>query len=641
MRLKSEDRKSAYDSYILKYKETDEISNKFEVNYYFTTDSIFFRVIVFVNHFLMFKITHPEYLTYDLGQFLIDYNNSIKNGLLEEGEESDLDDDSDLIEDEEDEDNKFYYIQSPDDHPCVFEDIEGYYKTISKFYDCKKDYCFYNNCNSQHPLYIEPEKLNFMPNCYCIPLFCRDKYSNRSYSFHKEIVDTVGLDDETSDDYGYTMQFSDYQWEEQLYFHSVVDDYFDRGNNSFKCRVEFFQKNNETNKSFNVEMKMDDVTYDLKNKVLSIFFVNNRLMDDTIDKFKDLVDGFKIWTFVLYFLLLVVVGILLIIYMILQVNKLTQRMDKIKEIRSKIISISNDEKDKNSGKNEGNNDNKERILLDMEGEDSDSRLIGDDIIQKSSKTKKNNSSSPQNSKKNSKNSSLKLKSKEKQDLKLSEDYDELDNLLQLINENVNDFKIEFNLEENMNDNISVIKNQYNEILKVNEYKNKLLLKEKMLHKKKSELKESAKSLPINSEEDELIFSNKNYNITGQNIQNLENSKQKLTKSKEYVNNIHLMPKDSTQKIDDLSLKLFYEMLSLSTEETDFSKIKTNFYYKDDLDKSVLNIDDIIDKLNEGDSLESGEITNINKLGNAINFYYQNIHKYWKNQYDEQKKKDEI
>ena len=52
--------------------------------------------------------------------------------------------------------------------------------------------------------------------------------------------------------------------------------------------------------------------------------------------------------------------------------------------------------------------------------------------------------------------------------------DELDTLMQLINENLSDFQIKFNLNEDMNSNINEIKKQYNGIIKINQYKNKLL-----------------------------------------------------------------------------------------------------------------------------------------------------------------------
>jgi hypothetical protein len=200
--------------------------------------------------------------------------------------------------------------------------------------------------------------------------------------------------------------------------------------------------------------------------------------------------------------------------------------------------------------------------------------------------------------------------------------DELDALIKLINDNLADFKIEFNVNENMNDSINEIKKQYNEITKVNEYKNKLIPK-----------KEEFTIENIKNETNSSIDTNKNLNIKNFNF--FKNEKIRVIK-RQNENSNNILKND-----DDLSLKIFYELLSLSTSEIDFSNIKTNFYYRDNNAPPLLNFEETINKLSEGDVSGNGEITNQEKLQNAINYYYNQIHCYWKKQYDLQKKKDEI
>ena len=105
----------------------------------------------------------------------------------------------------------------------------------------------------------------------------------------------------------------------------------------------------------------------------------------------------------------------------------------MKEIRSKIISGSNgSEKQRNSIRL--NNDDKKEI---------------DNLLDKNDININVEGSVGSNSKEENK----------------EDEADELSALKTLINENINDFKIEFNINENMNDSISVIEKQYNEIIK--------------------------------------------------------------------------------------------------------------------------------------------------------------------------------
>ena len=174
--------------------------------------------------------------------------------------------------------------------------------------------------------------------------------------------------------------------------------------------------------------------------------------------------------------------------------------------------------------------------------------------------------------------------------------DELDTLIQLINDNLSEFQIKFNLNEDMNTNINEIKKQYNGIIKINQYKNKLLNNN------------SNKSIDIHSFDDD-------------DEQNSDSD-------------------EKIEKFDNLSLKMFYELLSTSTSVMDFSNIKRNFYYKKHDEKLLFGLKELLGCFDVEDSKGNGEITNLNKIQNAINYYYNNIHKLWETQY-ENMKKDEV
>ena len=180
--------------------------------------------------------------------------------------------------------------------------------------------------------------------------------------------------------------------------------------------------------------------------------------------------------------------------------------------------------------------------------------------------------------------------------------DELDELIKLIKTNLSIFKIEFNLNEELHDNLSNIKKQYEEIIQVNKLKNKLFLKDKNTN--------------IN------LKNANNININSNNMEHNEGCVKK-------------------EKIEDLSVTVLCELLSLSNPKIDFSCIKTNFYFRENKDNSLYRLKNILENMNEGNIVENIDIINIEKLQNALEHYTNNIHDFWKNYYELQKNKDEI
>ena len=517
---------------LLKYNEMINMSNFYDINYYFKKDSLIFRLIFFLNQFFLFKKKHPEYLTSN-------YDHIEEN------------------------------IEKNTDHPCTFQDSKEYYKTIKEEYgyDCKNDFCFYNDCDQSNNNFKAPKNLYFLPNCYCIPLFCRDSQSPKT-SFHETLSNKIkDIHNSFSDNaYSFTSSYKDYLIKKNYKF-SKIDEFFDRNNFIFKCKISFNQKNNTYNNFFKTKIKIQNLTYQNGDNNFLIFFMNNNMTSYLVHHFLELNKIFLKYVFAVYIFFMFCSLIILIRYIVWQVNNLTKRIEKIKKIRRAIISNNIDSKNE-----ENSNSNLETLTN-----------INDD----------NNSSANSNDSNSSKKKEKKEGSKDKN--KIGGELDELDTLINLVNENVSDFQIKFNLTEDMNSNINEIKNQYNGIIKVNQYKNKLLLKN-----------------DIN-----------NNSIDEDEISNISSTEEK------------------DENFDDLSLKMFYEMLSTSTSEIDFSNIKTNFYYRKNDGKLLFGLEEILPIFNNEDSNGNGEITNLNKIQNAINYYYENIHNYWKEQYDIMTKEEKI
>ena len=518
-------------SKLLKYDEMIEPDKYYETNYYFQKDTLIFRLIYFLNEFFAFKKNHQEYLTAEY-------------------------------------DSLSASKETSSDHPCNFQGYDEYYEKIKSEYDydCLDDFCLYNNCEEAAN---NLEDLHFMSNCYCIPLFCRDSLSTNS-EFHEELKEKIlDINSEMSDNaYSFTSTYKDYLIKKEYNF-SKIDQYFDRKNFIFHCKLSFGQKNNSYNNFFNTKIKIQNLSYKSGDNNFLMFFMNNNMTSFIVSNLKHMNYIYFYCILGGYIFFLICTFVILVKYILVQMNNLLGRMEEIKKIRATLIK--NEEEKINYDELNSSNNNISNL------NESEININDDNISVKS-------------------NESINKKKKnedKKQEEKSIVEMDELDTLIKLINENLEDFQIKFNLNEDMNGIINEIKKQYNGIIKINQYKNKLL------HDKRYE---------NNSFEDEES------NITSE---------------------------EKEKKFDNLSLKMFYELLSTSTSEMDFSNIKRNFYYRKHDGKLLFGLEDILPYFNDEDSNGNGEITNLSKIQNAINYFYKNIHHAWERHYENMKKEEEL
>ena len=257
-------------------------------------------------------------------------------------------------------------------------------------------------------------------------------------------------------------------------------------------------------------------------------------------------------------------------------------MNKLKDIRKAIISNSKDPNSKNNN-------------IEKREEELDNNLIDD------MKLSQNNNNISRSENDNLINEKEKLNKNPKIKKDIDDSQDELDELIKLIEDNLSTFKIKFNLEQELNENINNMKKQYNEIIKVNKYSTKLFLRE---------------------EKEKIIFDNNNENSS-------------MDSKNDSINN------KKNMKFNDISVNILCELLTLSNHKFDFSNIKTNFYFKSNSDNSIYGLNNLISNYVEANSNDNTEIINVDKLKNALDHYFENIHFYWTKTYEIQKSKDEI
>ena len=527
---------------MVKYEEIENIYNNYDINYYYKADIIYFKLIYFFNQFLQYKKNHPAYLISEEDDLSI--NSTKKNS-----------------------------EDVPPLTPCSISDIDEYYNEIkSKFdYDCIYDYCFFHNCEPLDSLNIERNNFD-LPNCYCLPLFCKDENTKKNSEFEKKIRKEMGKSDDENFDYSYTSKYNYFLSELQTSF-SNVNEYFNRYNFNFRCQIEFNKKNIETNKIFTVNINQQEYKND---NIFLMHFYNSQNIKNTLTYLEAKNASLITMVITIYIALCIALSIGIFFYVFFSCNKLINKMNQVNNLRKLIISNANSTNNNENKENSEINDNNNDVINNNETEI---------LIKDNDDNNKNNQKLDDNS--NNKDS--------------NNEEDELDELIKLINQNLSTFKIEFNLNEEINDNLNNIKQQYEEIIQVNKLKNKLLLKDSII--KKLGLNN------INTNQDKSFEEN-------------ENSKK-------------------SKKMEDLSVNIFCELLSLSNPQFDFSNIKTNFYFKENNDNSLYGLKNVLENGNEGNGVENVDIVNIEKLKNALEHYALKVHDYWKNFYEIQKNKDEI
>ena len=547
---------------MIKYNDINEIKDKYQSNLYYDADILYFKLIYFFNQFLQYKKIFPKYLTSE---------------------------DNDKSEKQEEETNNQVL------NPCSISDLDEYDEIIQSTFDyeCISDYCFFHNCEPQDSLYTQKNYYN-LPNCYCIPLYCKDQYTKKNSNFEQRIREELLIDDDEEFDFSFTSKYDYYMKELQTPF-SKVNEFFDRNNFKFKCNIIFYKKNNDTNKRAFIANIYDNEYKE--DNIFIMYLYNLENLQNIINDLDSKNINFILYILLTYVALSIVLAIVIFIYVRFLCNKLIFKMNNVKNIRKLIISnaYNNSNSDKDDLNEDTLNNKIPQEINNIQQKNSTELLI------KSKSNNLKNSESEILIKEGEENKKNKDKIKQEENYDNSQEEDELDELIKLIKSNLSVFKIEFNLNEESNDNLSNIKSQYEEIIQVNKLKNKLLLKDK----------------------------NRNFNI------NTNNTSKNSINSTENENN------KKKEKIEDLSVNIFCELLSLSNPKIDFSNIKTNFYYKENKDNSLYGLKNVLENMNEGNNMENIDIINIEKLQNALEHYEKNIHNYWKNYYELQKSKDEI
>jgi hypothetical protein len=343
-------------SLLLTYEAFEKISSQYYVNKKFTFESNFFNLINFFNNFFRYS----------------KYEETTENPQ-----------------------------PTPINHKCPISNLTDYYSTISPYYNCLEDICFYKNCSNTDPYYSLMAEENFVPNCHCLPLYCNDNYTI-----------TDGLPNVFKEQ-AFGINF----YESQSFIQSKT----------IECRANFYFKDpNEIPFSFITKSWMTEANLFNNTDIFFLYMVEEKTTNNkVIDKMALELNFVKRVVFTFFFIIVVIVTIVFNKCMFTKINNFKNRIHETKELHRLIIisSQSELEDDKNyeiSEINQSEVSDIQRLTI-HKGDFVQVSDIDDELVQR------------------------------------GRYYDELQCIISIIKDNIDDFNIEFNINKNYYETNKMVK----------------------------------------------------------------------------------------------------------------------------------------------------------------------------------------
>ncbi len=558
---------------LLTYSEMSKIFDEYSINYYFDLDSLVFKMITFFNNFLQ-------------------YSNYEKRMIEKFKYENKINDTESLQKYASTLNSKSY-------HKCSISNLTEWNSKLiddqEYSYDCLKDYCFFHNCTN-----IEKSKdkysyqSRFVPVCYCLPLYCYDPFTLKS-----EVPET----------------YKNYYDNNQT-FYSNSNNFYDPENQSILCRMNFYQKNKKDDPSlYNTHIKLTDAEFKYNTTIFMLYLMEeNSMYENIISRFAA---DTSLVRMIIYIIFICVIFIYFIVFckcMQNNIERLTERIDKVAVLIKIIFKI--------SGENDENFEDPPLAhsgsMMSYNQLEHDDEKIREKYEEDYMVNIKSNEDGVEDSEDASvlrrhdhiTNLNVNLEKELKQLGIVATDYydedssvneadrisirysDELQQFINIIIDNIKEFKIEFNADGNMYESCDILNKEYTELLTSKYYMDKIFAN--------------------------YIYKNQSIEESSSDLIDLGDAKEK----------------------GKLSLNLIYELLS--TEEiNDLTKCVSNFYFKEPKETSLIDFYKWIETLLYDDTDYINEVTDSEKLKTAINFYVHEIHLQWKLILEEKIKNEEF
>ncbi len=591
---------------------------RYVINSYFDTDANFYTLLTYFNNYLSFRTlinnkfriadqldimynsTHPQ--TFNSAEFY-------KYKLIEKN--------YDNKSDKSDTKNSLH-------SPCYISNFTNYYNEIKDLVNCKEQICGILNCTERNDLYIKyntnPANYGNLPNCYCLPLLCYDDLTitNSIPDDFKELYEMVAKDNPNNlrDSIDYT-PYSFLKLNTQ-------------------CRMSFSKKHS-VYKTFNYRLSLHDQrNTNYKYQESFIYLTSEIDQELIIDKAKTDINNIIIVISTSYSVLVALVLLFFLRSVLISIDKFKERIDSTSNIHRKILANSSIEMQRmtseelqedinpdNKECDENEEESKQLQKSVIQGFKKDNKSSNEEQLDQVSEKTRNMDNEIGVSPRNNINSKGKIKDedRDKDEYQPEEEnrfLDELEELFCIINDNMKDFTMDFDINKNIYLEYPIVK-KYSNYLRKKIYSFAILpvkkdifaLKRKKKIEERSFIKEESKEYS-ESDDDESYRSSSNYSE--------EN--------------------DLNKKINhNLSINILSELLS--TEYIDIGEYNKNFYFRQSQQESLFNFYDFINTFLINDETYVSEITDPEKLATAFRYINYEIVQKWLDIFLQDKEIDEF
>jgi hypothetical protein len=426
---------------------------------------------------------------------------------------------------------------------CIIRKLKEYYNFLNEFEPnkdstttCIKDICKIIDCSIRPELQkfkLNPlEMTNHLPNCYCLPLFCKD-----TDIFANDTVHPI--------------------FEQIMPFISNTTDL------PMKCSINFLKQDSNTteNTPIYINLFYDDLHYKsdvfLFSLSLKKFVISSEILINQYKYTKQI----KKYVYGSYAIACIILIVIFTNIMKKNITRTSKRISKFDNFYANVI--------KNSLNGlilENPKFNIDTAVINSKISDAEDKIV---LLEIKEDSKDFNSTS---------------KTEEKPG-------DELNSFKNLINNNMDIFKVDFTIDQKFYGNNKIISS----------------LKKEFLKDKYTEILLVAKNAEDSFNESQ-VSDNDNQNLS-------------IISESSLTNNMNFY--------------LLYELIS--TEILDFNMYIQNFYFNENSEPKLIDYYSQIESLLLNDEISINEVTDFEKTENFINYYLKEIHSKWMEKYDSKKK----
>lgn len=549
-----------------------------QINKYFTTDTFYYYIATFLNNLSIFKKYDPV-----LNLSEDDRSRMSISELLE-------------IYDKYEEAKGVKKRSNDPSSPCFISDLGEYYDKVKNIVNCENEICNFLDCKSSPELEVFINKISEFEigSCYCLPMYCYDDKTKNVPEFFNKIKNIVMNDRENQ-------------------INNNREPYSFRNINT-NCNIQFYKKHNiHTPFYFNSNVFNYEMSY-FRSFSTNIYLNSNIDVQKVVDNTRNIFNQIILYISIFYIVVILIILVYFVKDILERLDQLIKRIDSASNIHRKILDNSSLENYSVETEDNLSSDRKEHLeSLKHANMSIDKNISKKEVDDKENLLKKS-----------------KLQQEQAIERMNARFFDEIEELINIINDNIKDFNMEFDVNKSIyHDNIIVI--HYRNFLRKKIYTSSIIptkkdifgIKRNKKQVKNDYIKEESREYSQSDEDDRNSNNEDNSSSADDENDCLSNV------DDEYTNKVNL----------NLSSSLLCEILSV--EYIDLSSYIKNFFFRYNSQPSMFNFYDYINTFLINDEAYINEITDYDKVSTSLKYINNEITKKWMEVYIQDKEMDEL